>query len=76
LRIPDYKPLIEIMKKTGPLCATSANHSGEKAAAGLDEIPEEIKSACDLVMNLPGRPSGKPSKVIDLTEGETKVVRE
>ncbi len=76
LRMPDYKPVIEIMSITGPLCATSANISGKRAPVSTEDIPEKIKQACDLIIDFPLlRPSGKPSKVIDTRNKSLKVIR-
>lgn len=75
LRIPDYRPILEIMSITGPLRATSANISGQKAPVSIEDIPEEIRNACDIVADFPPRPSGSPSKVLDAREEGLKVVR-
>lgn len=76
LRIPDYRPIIEIMKITGPLYATSANISGEKAPQILKEIPNTIKKGCDLVEDFPSSPSGSPSRIIDISHEDRTVLRD
>jgi L-threonylcarbamoyladenylate synthase len=75
LRMPDYKPLLEILNITGPVCATSANISGQKSPALISDISVEIKQASDLVIDFPLRSSGNPSKIIDARNEELKIVR-
>lgn len=62
-----------------PLFQTSANRSGETAAAELGEVPGEIVAAVDIAID-GGRLLGVPSTVIDLTTfdegGEWTVLRE
>ncbi|MFW6134356.1 MAG: L-threonylcarbamoyladenylate synthase [Elusimicrobiota bacterium] len=75
LRIPDYGPLIKVMKATGPLCATSANIAGEPAPSKLEDIPASVKRACDFIEDFGMTLSGKPSRVIDITEKKKKIIR-
>jgi L-threonylcarbamoyladenylate synthase len=62
-----------------PLFQTSANRSGEPAAASLDAVPAEIVAAADLAID-GGSLTGLPSTVVDLTafeaDGEWRVLRE
>lgn len=72
LRMPDHKTVLELIKKCGPIVATSANRSGEKPALSAKEVSQML-SGIDFM--LPGKvKSGRPSKVIDLTRGK-KVLR-
>ncbi|MGM0441774.1 MAG: L-threonylcarbamoyladenylate synthase [Elusimicrobiota bacterium] len=75
VRMPDCAPLLKIMESTGPLCATSANISGDAAAGGVEEVPKKLKNKVDLTVNFKEQYSGKPSKIIDLTEEEEKLIR-
>ncbi|MFC1510937.1 L-threonylcarbamoyladenylate synthase [Candidatus Margulisiibacteriota bacterium] len=72
LRVPDHKIALELIKKCGPIVATSANRSGEKPALTAKEVKEKLPEV-DYV--LAGKTkSGQASKVIDLSQG-TKVLR-
>ena len=51
---------------TFPLLALSANPSGGPPAARLDQVDEEIRAACDLLLDA-GAVAGAPSTVVDLT---------
>jgi L-threonylcarbamoyladenylate synthase len=62
-----------------PVFQTSANRSGEDPPARLDDVPEQIVSSVDLVID-GGELSGEPSTVVDLTKveagGSWSVLRE
>ncbi|MGE5407916.1 MAG: L-threonylcarbamoyladenylate synthase [Syntrophothermus sp.] len=50
-----------------PIFQTSANHSGEPAAARLSDVPGNILAGVDLVLD-GGELTGLPSTVVDLAE--------
>ena len=76
IRIPDDKTLLKIVKEVGePILLTSANKSGEDPALNSSqcyevfngEIPFIIKGECLIK---------EASTIIDLTDGEIKLIRE
>ncbi|OGC06800.1 threonylcarbamoyl-AMP synthase [candidate division WOR-1 bacterium RIFCSPLOWO2_02_FULL_46_20] len=72
LRMPDHEVALELIKKYGPLVATSANRSGEKPALTAEEVK---KCLPEIEIIIPGTTKhGKASQVIDLTQGH-KVLR-
>lgn len=67
IRMPDHKTTLELIRKCGPIVASSANKSGEKPALTAKEVKEKVP---EVNYVLPGRVrTGKPSKVIDITKG-------
>lgn len=67
LRMPDHKAALELIKKCGPIVASSANRSEEKPALTTKEVKEKLPEVDYIV---PGRvKSGRASKVIDVTKG-------
>ena len=67
LRMPDHKVALELIKKCGPIVATSANRSGKKPALSVREVRKQLP---EIEVILPGRvKSGKASQVIDATKG-------
>lgn len=67
LRMPNHKTILELIKKCGPIVATSANRSGEKPALTAKEVRTKLPEV-DYVVS--GRvKSGKASRVVDLTKG-------
>lgn len=80
VRVPDYKPVIELVNAfEGPLTATSANLSGRRPhysiEAMLREFPKAKQSMIDLVVDAGKLPMNKPSTIIDLTSEKLKVLR-
>lgn len=72
IRIPDNKICIEIVEKLGkPITATSANISGEKSPAKIEDVPDEIKKIAFVVDG--ECKYGEGSTIVDLTDG--KVIR-
>ena len=72
LRLPDHKTILALIRKCGPIVATSANRAGEKPALSTKEVRQNLPKI-DHVLS--GRvKSGKPSRVIDLTR-DAKVLR-
>lgn len=73
LRIPDHKTILSLLKRTGPIVATSANKAGEKPALTFKEVKTKLP-AIDYI--LPGRVKSRiASKVFDLTK-KLKVLRD
>jgi L-threonylcarbamoyladenylate synthase len=67
LRIPKHRTIIELIRKCGPIAATSANMAGEKPSLTARAVRKKLKN---LDYYLPGKVrTGKPSKVIDATDG-------
>jgi L-threonylcarbamoyladenylate synthase len=56
-----------------PFVTTSVNVSGEEPIKDVMEIPEEIKKHVDIAID-GGRISGRPSKIVDLSRGEEKII--
>ena len=79
IRVPNHEFLNLILKKIKkPLAQTSANISDQPFPAGIQEIinvfsASEVKP--DLLVDAGDLPNNKPSKIVDLTKGEGKVLR-
>ena len=63
------------MRAVGAVMATSANLHRGPDPRRLDEVPEEIRTACGAVVD-GGELPGVPSTVLDLTGPEPRVLRE
>jgi L-threonylcarbamoyladenylate synthase len=66
LRVPALPGLAAMAR---PVLQSSANRAGEPDARELREVPEEIRSGADLVLD-GGRLPGTPSTVVDLRRFE------
>ena len=74
VRVPDLDWLRALLERTGPLASTSANRAGEPAIASPDELPMDIQSRLDGIVDR-GTFAGEPSTIVDFT-GEPRVLRE
>ena len=79
IRIPDYKLVIEILKKIKkPIVQTSANISGQPAITKIKDVLSQFERANiqpDLIVDAGDLPQNKPSKIIDLTNNKFKIIR-
>jgi L-threonylcarbamoyladenylate synthase len=76
VRVPELPRLgAEVLDAVGAVLATSANRHGGPDPRRLEEIPEEILSACGAVVDA-GELPGTASTVLDLTGPEPRVLRE
>ncbi len=74
LRMPDSQFVLAVIEQTGPLAATSANHSGQPPAMTPDDLPGEFMDSVDLVID-GGVLSSAPSRVVSFV-GTRKVLRQ
>lgn len=79
VRVPNHQFCQKLLRRLGrPIVSTSANISGEPAAATLADVVREIIDGVDFVVNprFQGRPTLKPSSIIAFGEtGEFKIIR-
>lgn len=75
VRVPEHPVARELLAAHGsPLYATSANISGEPAAAALEEVDPHVREAVDFAVK--GRPgAGQASAVVDLSGGKVRLLR-
>ena len=74
-RLPNKKSLIEILKKTGPLVAPSANPSGLQPAMTIKEAKEYFGDNVDFYL-AGGKLKSEPSTLIKINKiGEIEVLR-
>lgn len=73
VRIPAHL-ISKIVEVLGiPFVTTSANISGKKAPASLEEIEKDLLESVDLVID-GGELPGKPSTIIDLTGEDIEII--
>ena len=68
-------PTAEVLDRVGAVLATSANLAGGRDPRRLEDIPEEIRAGCGVLVD-GGELPGTPSTVLDLTGPEPRVLRE
>ncbi len=75
VRIPRHT-FSELVTEAGiPFITTSANLSGQDVARSPTEVPGQIRKTADFLIDA-GVLDNPPSRVIDLTSGEPRVLRE
>jgi L-threonylcarbamoyladenylate synthase len=76
VRVPELpEPTAGILAQVSALAATSANASGGRDPATVDDVPEELREAAAFVVD--GGPlPGVPSTILDFTGREPRVLRE
>lgn len=74
-RFPRKKSLIEILKKTGPLVAPSANLQGLPPALTIPEAKKYFGSNVDFYIS-EGKKVSKPSTLVSFIDGELKIIRQ
>jgi L-threonylcarbamoyladenylate synthase len=77
IRIPPECPARIVAARVGGwLTATSANLSGDPSPDDVSKIAKDVLDAVDMVMDLGPTPGGKPSTVVELLDGDCRVLRE
>lgn len=74
-RWPDKKNLVELIKKTGPLVAPSANPEGKPPAETIAEAKKYFKQAVDFYV-AGGKLKGAPSTIVEIKKGKINLIRE
>lgn len=75
-RMPANNDLLELLSKTGPLVAPSANLAGQKPAETYREALEYFKDNVDFYVDM-GKMTGEPSTLIEIKkDGSVDIIRE
>ena len=75
VRIPADDFLLELLAKTGPLVATSANRSGENTPANTSDILNQLAGKPDIVRD-DGPRQSQPSTLIDCQTSPFTLIRQ
>lgn len=75
LRCPDHGLVRALAARVGPLATTSANRHGLPTPSSATEAAEQLLGPVDLVLD-GGSIAGTPSTVVDLTDGDPRVLRQ
>ncbi len=77
IRMPAHKvPLLLAKGLSGAIIGTSANLSGHPAPRTADEALKELGEYVDVVLDAGPTPGGVPSTVVEIINGEIKILRE
>lgn len=74
-RMPSSKIALKILNQFGPMATTSVNISGEKELNSIKDIENKCSHLIDYLVIDDEKLSLKPSKVIDCTSNNLKIIR-
>jgi L-threonylcarbamoyladenylate synthase len=76
IRLPDHDLTRELLRATGPLATTSANHSGQPSALTASEVLAQLGGKIDLILDGGPAPGGQASTVLDCSGAQPRILRE
>ncbi|MFA6476139.1 MAG: L-threonylcarbamoyladenylate synthase [Candidatus Paceibacterota bacterium] len=74
-RLPKNKFLNELIKKTGPLIAPSANPEGSPPASTISDARNYFGTKIDFYLSNGKKLAGQPSTLISLKKGQIEILR-
>lgn len=74
-RLPDYPELVDLLKKTGPLIAPSANPESEEPAKTIKEAKKYFGEKVDFYVDI-GQLESLPSTLISIKDEKVEVLRQ
>jgi L-threonylcarbamoyladenylate synthase len=75
VRMPHHSLALAVLSLTGPLAVTSANRTGEPTPETCAELSEVFGQAVEVYLCASEPLLGRPSTVVDLVSGTTRVLR-
>jgi L-threonylcarbamoyladenylate synthase len=76
IRIPDHPVAMELIKRTGPIIATSANVHSHPDATDIDSAVKDLGMAISMYIDSGPSKLKRPSTIIWIMDGEVEVVRQ
>jgi L-threonylcarbamoyladenylate synthase len=75
IRLSACQPLVELLRRIGPVTGTSANRQGQSPSNTAEAVQRSLGDAVDLIVDAGPTPGGRPSTVIDV-QGPIRIIRE
>lgn len=76
IRIPDNPVALELIKRTGPLVATSANLHSHPDATTVDEAVKDFGESVTTYLDDGTTCTGRPSTIVWISEGKIEIIRQ
>ena len=70
IRMPNYEPILGLIRSTGPLAVTSANLSGHGNCLSAEKVLDQLDGRIDLILDGGPTPGLQASTVVDCTKNE------
>jgi L-threonylcarbamoyladenylate synthase len=74
IRLSAWQPLVDLLRRVGPVTGTSANREGMPPPRTAEEVRSNLGDAVDLIVDAGPTPGGPPSTVIDV-RGPIRIIR-
>ena len=75
IRLSASQPLVDLLRRVGPVTGTSANRDGMPPPRTVEEVQHNLGDALDLIVDAGPTPGGRPSTVIDV-QGPIRIIRD
>lgn len=75
VRIPDHPFALKLIERTGPITSTSANLHSKPNPVSAQQAIDDLGEAVSYYVDCGDTVMGKPSTIIQLTEGSFEVIR-
>lgn len=75
IRLPDYEPVLTVLKHCGPLAVTSANLSGQSNPLSADDVLSQLDTRIDLILDGGPVTGGVPSTIVDCSVEPPVIIR-
>lgn len=76
VRMPVHPVALDLLGRTGPVAAMTANRAGSAAPTTLDAALEQLGAAIEVGLDGGARPDGEGSTMVDLTGADAIALRE
>ncbi len=76
IRIPDNRFALELLRRTGPIVATSANLHSHPDAVSVDEAIADFGDSVDTYVDAGSCTIGHPSTIVWLMDREVEIIRQ
>ena len=74
IRLSAWQPLVDLLRRVGPVTGTSANREGMQPPRTAEEVQCNLGDVLDLIIDAGPTPGGQPSTVIDV-QGPIRIIR-
>ena len=75
IRLSAWQPLVDLLRRVGPVTGTSANREGMPPPSTAEEVQHSLGDAVDLIIDAGPTSGGRPSTVIDV-RGPIRIIRD